>query len=279
MNVTVDKAAQTHLAKLTELTRLLEGDQERQRSERRSLHYEALRIERIDFWHKQTETVPEDAKSFDYAVEDFTVRQDDELKATVIDIQTRRQPLTAFAVKTDTLNFSRKSEVQIPLQHGIESRRQTIGSATLEALNFQDISHEQNRIGFSEHRRANYRIVIHNQDSPPLDITGVNGVGNGYRLLFLSEPGNRYRLYYGNDKVESARYDTAPIRELLRRGYPSIAAELDAEVASEAIGLPPDMSELMNSRWFLIGAIVIMLAVLAWSLYRVGKQVVELPKS
>lgn len=278
--ITVDKAAQTHLANLTELTRLLEDGEERQRSERRGLHYEALRIERIDFWHKQTETVPEEAKSFDYAVENFTVRQDDELKTTLIDIQTRRQPLTGFAVKTGTLNFSRNAEVQIPLQHGIESRWQTIGNATLEALNFQDISHEQSRIGFSEQRRANYRIVIHDQDSPPLHITGVNGVGNGYRLLFLSEPGNRYRLYYGNDKAESARYDTASIRELLRRGYPGIEAGLDAEeVASEAIERPPDMSELLNSRWFLAGAIVIMLAVLAWSLYRVGKRVGELPKS
>ncbi|WP_404359261.1 hypothetical protein [Methylotuvimicrobium sp. KM1] len=277
--ITVDKAAQTHLANLTELTRLLEDGEELQRSERRGLHYEALRIERIDFWHKQSETVPEEAKSFDYAVEDFAVSQDDELKTTVIDIKTQRQPLTGFVVKTGTLNFSRNAEVQILLQHGIESRWQTIGSATLEALNFQDISHEQSRIGFSEQRRPNYRIVIYNQDSPPLDIIGVNGVGNGYRLLFLSEPGNRYRLYYGNDKAESARYDTAPILELLRRGYPSIAAELDAEVASEAIDLPPDMSELLNSRWFLVGAIGIMLVVLAWSLYRVGKRVGELPKS
>lgn len=275
----MDKTGQSHLADLTELTRVLEDGEERQRTERSALHYEALRIERIDFWHQQTETVPEQAKSFDYAVEDFSVRQDDKRKATLIDIQTGHQPLTGFAIKTATLNFSREAEVQIPLPHGIDSRWQTIGSATLEALNFQDISHEQSRIGFPEQRRANYRIVIHDQDSPPLEITGVNGVGNGYRLLFIGEPGNRYRLYYGNVKAESARYDTAPIRELLRRGYPGIAAELDEEVAIEAVEQPPEVSELLNSRWFLTGAIVIMLAVLAWSLYRVGKRVGELPKS
>lgn len=276
--IVVAKASQTRATKLLELTRTLRGAEEQQRSEKLDLHNEPLHIERIDFWHNQSETLPETTQQFDYPVAAFKISQDAEQKTSLIDIDSQRQPLTGFKLQTRTANFRRNAEVQIPEQHGIETRMLTVGNATLEALHFQDINREQTSIGFPEHRQQHYRIVIHNQDNPPLEITSIIGVGNGYQLVFLPQPGKSYQLRYGADKAEPPRYETAPILELLRRGYHSTAASLGPETAATRVEDKLDFGKLLNSKLFLGTAIGLMVLVLGWSLYRVGKRVGELPR-
>jgi hypothetical protein len=144
-------------------------------------------------------------------------------------------------------------------------------------LHFQDINHEQSTVSFPEQRQPHYRIVIHDQDNPPLEIASVSGVGNGYQLLFLPQPGKSYQLHYGSDKAEPPRYDTAPIQELLRRGYQSTAAALGPEAALSVEDML-DFSNWLNSKLFLGVAIGLMVLVLAWSLYRVSKRLGELPE-
>ncbi|MGZ5000550.1 MAG: DUF3999 family protein [Methylomonas sp.] len=274
----VAKATQTRAAELLALTRTLNNGEERQRSEKIDLLNEPLHIDRIEFWHKKAETLPETEQVFDYPVTGFRVRQDAERKMSVIDIESGRQPLTGFRLTSTTTNFSRNVEVEIPLRQGIETRMQVIGSATLEALHFQDIHREQSLVSFPEQRRTQYQIIIRNQDNPPLEIRSVTGLGPGYQLLFLQQPGQHYQLKYGSDKAESPRYDTVQIQELLRRGYHASIAELGPETADAAAKEEFDYGEFFNSQWFLGAAIGLMVLVLGWSLYRVGKRVGELPK-
>jgi hypothetical protein len=276
--IVVSQATQTRAAELQALTRTLRGDEELQRTEKINLRNEPLHIERIEFWHNRSETLPEIEQKFEYPVVRFKVSQDTEHKTSLIDIDSLRQPLTGFSLHTNAPNFSRPAEVQIPLKKGIETRMHTVGSGTLEALHFQDIEREQNRVNFQQQRQPNYRIVIHNQDNPPLAITAVNGIGNGYQLLFLPHPGQSYQVHYGTAKAESPHYDTAPIRELLRRGYQSTAATLGSEVMAEPAEEKLDLAQLLNSKLFLGIAISLMVCVLAWSLYRVSKRIGELPK-
>jgi len=96
--------------------------------------------------------------------------------------------------------------------------------------------------------------------------------------LFLPQPGKNYQLQYGSDKAEPPRYDTAPIQELLRRGYQSTAADLGPENSTGPIKDKLDFVKFMNSKLFLGVAIGLMVVVLGWSLYRVGKRVGDLPK-
>lgn len=276
--IVVAKATQTRVAELLKLTRTLREGEEQQRSEKLDLHSEPLHIERIDFWHKQSETQAETEQHFDYPVAAFKISNDAEHKVSMIDIDSQRQPLTGFTLQTGTPNFSRYAEVQIPVQHGIETRIQTIGNATLEALHFQDINREQTTVTFPEQRQSRYRIVIHNQDNPPLDILSVGGTGHGYQLLFLPQAGKNYRLQYSADEAEPPRYDYEPIQELLRRGYPITLATLSPETAVAVVEERLDWAKLLNSRFFLGVAIGLMVLALAWSLYRVSKRVGQLPK-
>jgi hypothetical protein len=276
--IIVAKASQTRTEEVLELTRTMHGAEELQRSEKTELHDEPLHIERIEFWHKHSETRAEAEQRFDYPVTLTKISQDVEHKTTLIAIETRRQPLTGFTLKTATPNFSRQAEVQIPLQPGMETRQQTLGRATLEALHFQDINRDQSDVTFPEQRQPKYQIVIRNQDNPALEIESVTGYGPGYQLLFLPRAGQNYQLRYGSDRAEAPRYDIAPIRELLRRGYQSTSVEVGPETVVATVEHKPDFGELLNSKWFLGGAIGLMVLVLGWSLYRVGKRVGDLPE-
>ena len=274
--IVVAEATQTRAAELMELTRTMQSGEEQQRSEKLDLHIEPLHMQRIDFWHNQTETLPDSEQKYDYPVTAFNISQGAQKKISLIEINTQRQPLTGFKLKIDTPTFNRQAEVQIPQKHGIETRMQTIGKIMLKALHFKDINQEQTGISFPEQRQSLYRIIIHNQDNPPLKFIGVNGIGNGYQLLFLTQPGKSYQLHYGADKAEAAHYDTEPIRELLRRGYQSTAAALGPETASASVAEKLDLTDLLNSKLFLGMAIGLMVLVLVWSLYKVGKRAGEL---
>ncbi|MGZ8906640.1 MAG: DUF3999 family protein [Methylobacter sp.] len=276
--IIVEKAGQTRTDELLELTRTLRGNEELQRSETSRLHNEPLHIERITFWHEETVTLPESERQFDYPVSAFKITQDTEHKTSLIDIDTARQPLTGFSLQSKTANFSRPAQVQIPRPYGNESPLQSLADATLKALHFNGINREQTTVTFPEQRQSRYRIVIDNQDNPPLEIDAVIGIGHGYQLLFLPQAGNHYRLQYGVDKAAAPHYDTAAIRELLRLGYAGTAAALGPEVPAALVADKPDIGLLLDSRLLLGIVITLMVLVLTWSLYRLGKRVGELPK-
>lgn len=272
--IIIAKAGQTRANELLELTRTLRGNEELQRSETSRVRNEPLHIERIAFWHEETVTLPESERPFDYPVSAFKITQDAEHKTSLIDIDTARQPLTGFSLHSKTANFSRHVQVQIPSTSSLQS----IADATLEALHFDGINREQSTVTFPEQRQSRYRIVVDNQDNPPLEIDAVSGIGHGYQLLFLPQAGNHYRLQYGTDKAVAPRYDTAAIRELLRLGYAGTAASLGPETAVAPVTDKLDIGKLLDSRLLLGIAITLMVFVLAWSLYRLGKRVGELPR-
>ncbi len=275
----VAKASQTRAAEILALTRTLHGSEELQRQETTNLRTEPLHIERIELWHKHSETLAGDSQTFEYPITGFKISHDAEHKTSVIEVDSHRQPLTGLLLKIDTPNFNRAAQVQIPLLQGIETRMQTIGSGTLDALHFQDINRDQTEINFPEQRQPHYRIVIENQDNPPLHINTVVGTGLGYQLLFLPQAGFSYRLFYGAEHLEKPNYDLASFQELLRRGYQSSSGQLGAETAISPLADHFNWAEFLNGSWFLGAAIVLMVIVLAWSLYRVGKRLGDMPDS
>ncbi len=267
----VAQASQTRSG-LTELTRTLQNGSEQQRSESIELRNEPLHIDRIEFWQKLTETLADEAQRFDYPVA-FKISQNVELKASVIDIDSKRQPLIGFSVQSFSPNFNRRAEVQIDEIHGLETRTRTLGQGYLQALHFQGFNRDQNTIEFAETRREHYRILVYNEDNPPLHINTVAGIGHGYRLLFLAQAGHSYQLGYGDDKAEPPRYDVAPIQELLRRGYQSSLGELGEEIALAPPAADFDWAQILNSRWFLGVVIALVALVLAWSLFKISKRI------
>lgn len=278
LRISVENATQTHVAELTELTRTLRNGQEIQRDEKTDLRQQPLHIDSIDLWRAQTDNVADAEQSFDYAPAGFKVSQDSERQNTLIDVAMANQPLNGFALDIATPNFSRHAEVQIAIPQGIETRMQILAGDTLQAIRFRDIQQLQNQLAFPEQRRENYRIVIANRDNPPLAINQVTGKGPGYQLVFLSQPGQQYRLFYGADVDGKPHYDTDAILQLQRQGYSTEAASLGPEVAAPTEEKALDFAVVLNSRGFLGTVIMLMLLVLGWSLYKIGKRIGEIDK-
>ena len=272
------KASQTRAAELMELTRTLSHGQEESRNEKLQIQQQALHIERIEAWYVQAQTLPESPQQFDYPLGNFHLSQDAGQKSSLLDIDSPRLPLTGFKLQINTANFSRSAEVLIPLQYGVETRLQVIAAAQLQAVHFQDFNRENTELVFPEQRREHYRIVLQNQDNPPLAIAGVSGVGHGYQLVFLPQADKSYRLFYGGNQLAKPVYDTAAILELLSKGYPLHSAEFGPESAIAQHAEKPDISKFLHSNLLLGVMIGLMVVVLTWSLYRVGKRVGRMPE-
>lgn len=276
LRISVDRAVQSHIGELTELTRTLRGNEELQRDEKTELRQETLHIDRIEPWRTQTDHVADVEQVFNYTPTAFKISQDTERKATLIDISMNNQPLNGFDLDIATPNFNRRAEVQMPIRQGVETRMQILGSGVLDALRFRDIDRLQNHLSFTEQRGNDYRIVIDNRDAPPLTVNNIVGTGPGYQLLFISQPGKRYRLLYGADLDAKPRYDIEPIRELQRQGQATESVSLGPEIAAPAAEKHSDIAALINSNAFLTAVVVLMVLVLAWSLFKVGKRMNDL---
>ena len=166
------------------------------------IRHEPLHIERIEAWHLPNGNCSRKPRNSSITLSNaFKISQDAEHQTSLIDIDSERQPLTGFKLQIKPLITAVTAKYKSRCGKAIESRMQAIGHAFLQALHFQDINREQTSLSFPEQRREHYRIVIQNQDNPPLDIAAVSGVGIGYQLLFLPQPGKQYRLQYGADKT------------------------------------------------------------------------------
>jgi ribosomal protein S16 len=270
LKIIVAEATQTRNSQMLELTRTLQAGTEQQRQEKQQLQYEALHIDGIEVWHNHSNTQAEIAQSFAYPLSTFTISQDSAQHTSLIEIDSKRQPLTGFTLEINTPNFSRSAEVQ-KAQQGMQAPLQVIGTAQLHALHFQEINQVQTELTFPEQRQPHYRIVIHNQDNPVLDIAKISGIGNGYQLLFLPQAGKHYQLYYGAEKMPQPVYDTASIQEVLGRGYQTTSVSLGPETVLTPIKQKLNISSMLESSWFLGGVIGLMVLVLVWSLFRIVK--------
>jgi len=277
LRIWVDRASQSRAAELSELTRTLRGDQELQRDEKISLIKHALHIDAVELWREQTVSVPDQLQTFDYQSDAIAIRHDGDNKLTLVDVISGRQPLDGLELAISTPNFSRSARVMVNVPQGVEAGFREIASGRLEAIRFQDIEQVNTHLAFAEQRRSGYRIVIEDRDNPPLQISEVRGTGPGYQMVFIYQPDKRYRLLYGAKLDAAPSYDIEPIVQLQRQGYRAETAGLGAvtEIGAADTGL--DIAGLLNSNGFLGMVIVVMVTVLGWSLYQVGKRSNEMP--
>lgn len=262
------------------LSRTFRGGKEEVRKEETTIQRRGFRIDRIEFFWHTTQQRVEKIKKVEYPVAAFDQQTDAAKKRTILRVRTRREPLTALTIQTANRNFHRRAVVEVPLVRGPATEWNAIGQATLSSLRFRDIHREQLSLEFPEHRREEYRIVIDNEDNPPLEITGVKAEGNVYRVEFLAEAGKDYRVYYGSDEVEPPQYEARAVLATLRQSFPPRAATLGAQVDNAAYGGEPGLTvRKLLSNWIFLGAaICLMVVVLAWGLFLAGKRLENEPK-
>ncbi len=162
-------------------------------------------------------------------------------------------------------------------KRGVQSSWRKIGESTLSRIDFKGLKQEELAVKFPESRRATYRLVIDNRDSPPLKVTGIKATGNVYELLFLASPNTRYQLVYGSADAKLPQYDTAAIQQVLGQGFRPAQVELGALGPGPGPPAAFQWSDLLNNRGLLFGTITLLVIVLAWGLYHAVKRFDNLP--
>jgi hypothetical protein len=233
-----------------------------------------FRIDRIEPWRNVESPSADEEETFPYPVAGFQVETDAKEKVTRVDVESGRQPLTGLRLRTSSRNFSRPARVLVPAgrDEWVE-----IGRGTLALFAFRDFHRDQTTIDFGERRADRYRLVIENADNPPLDVTGVEGEGKGRRLVFLAATGRTYRVAYGSDALSAPRYDAATVLAAIGRDRRPSPATLGQQIPNPQYRASADRPSRFDGSTFLLLAIVLMVAVLAWALLRAGQRLKKLP--
>src|SRR5438045_8946078 len=114
----------------------------------------------------------------------------------------KRQPLTSLELETADRNFSRHAVVEVERAQGVKKTWDRIGEGTLSRVDFKNLKREKLSISIPESRHTQYRIVIDDRDSPPLEVAGIEAEGNVYEVVFLAAPDGTYQRSYGSAHTE-----------------------------------------------------------------------------
>jgi hypothetical protein len=281
LKVSIAGIADERESPLLDLTRRYRGGGEVERSEKTLLERRPFRMDRIDLWHESREKLSERQRKAGYKVADWKAEEDAVGKTTIVHITMRREPLTELSLSSSSHNFSRATEVQVPLKHGVRTEWVAIGRGRVSLVDFGGYHRESLSLEFPEQRATEYRIVIHNEDNPPLAITGVAARGNVYRAVFLAGKDQQYRLAYGSDEAEEPRYETAAVLAALRPGETPNEGQLGGQVANPVVaggGSLLSLRGLLNNAAFLGVVVVALVALLGWVLFRAARHIDAIPK-
>ena len=115
------------------------------------------------------------------------------------------------------------------------------------------------------------RLVIHDEDSPPLTVQEVKVWGLWRRLVFVADPQQSYKLYYGNKEAQRPSYD-------IERVFPYLVTEKlpEAEVGSQTtnpyfVEKKPPVSERFP--WLFPAAVAVAAVIVAILLFGIFRQV------
>ena len=260
------------------LTRSRHKAGEEQTSETTTLTRRLLRIDRIEMWRNVEAEGEMKPRKVAYPIEGFAVEQDAKKKLTRIRVRTGQEPLTRFMPEVGSGSFSRSAAVRVPVKRGIETTWSEVGRGTIYRIQLRDFRREDLRLDFPEQREREYEIEIANEDSPPLDITGVKAEGDVYRLVFVGEPNRRYHVEYGSETADPPRYDTAAVLSYMRPGFATAEASLGNAIANPDYRPGRSVRGWLDRPIVLIVAIALMVVVLAWALLRAGKLAAQMPE-
>ena len=273
-DVTAEQASQ-----LLELTRRLRGPDEVHRDETTTITRRPFRVDRIEFYRDVVESRTSGVETVAYKATDLQVSEDSKNKQTFVRFKTQREPLTSLTLVTDATNFSRAAHVQVPEAREKADAWRTIAAATLSRFSLNTIHQNDVSIEFPEQRQTQYRLVLENQDSPPLEIERVDLAGPAYELVFLGTPEQQLSLDYGSPEASAASYDTAAVRVSLAAGDVPKRAQLGTarENAAALEPRPWRWSNLIGYPPVAIAGIILLTAILGWGLYQASRRLDSTP--
>jgi len=214
--VVVGDVTDVKTSALVQLTRSARHGATNSEMIRTVLRRREFRIDRLRFGRSARREGPPVPVQVSRTIRLLSAVVNDKAKSTEILLATDRQPLTGFRFITASRNFVRDMEVEVEQTEQVSSPWHSIGNGTIRDISFRNVQQQHKEVSFPETRAGTYRVTIQNQDSPPLEITSVEGVGPVYRAILLVSPGSMYHMIYGSKIAEPPHYDRG-VLETLRR--------------------------------------------------------------
>jgi hypothetical protein len=280
LKIRVDQLTQDQQSTLTEMTRTFSQNVETSHTEKFLRLRRPFRIDRIGLWAEVmniNQTVPllnvEDIPS-------LMVTQDTDKKQTLVRFDTVRQPVSKVSIRTAEKNFSRQVAVQIMAKQSPE-QWQDVTTGTLARFSVGKLHEESLSLSFPEVRNQNWRLVIFNRDSPPLDLQGLTIAVPVHEVVLLATPGQTYSLLYGDDNATFAQHDTVAITRALQAGEVPLAAQTGPISIRKVIPPPQSRKPLafINQPLFLGALVTILVLILARSLFTAMQKVQDMPEN
>ncbi|MFQ5874682.1 MAG: DUF3999 family protein [Dehalococcoidia bacterium] len=188
--------------------------------------------------------------------------QDTDRRATLVevDLGTTGIPSYRMAVKVSDVNFYRQVTLETSNDGKEWEWRAPKLRAQVYAYDTPKFVGKDLAFTYPETTSRYLRLIIHDEDSPPLKIQGVDVWGLQHRLVFTADSEHSYTLYYGNLEARRPSYD-------IERVFPYLAteelprAQLGPQVSStQFVEKLPPVSERFP---WLLPSILAVVAVLA----------------
>jgi hypothetical protein len=185
-----------------------------------------------------------------------------------VDLGTPGLPSYRLTLRVPDVNFYR----EVTLEASIDRENWSTITRRVEIYAFDTPKFvgESLTITYPETTSRYLRLLIHDEDSPPLTIQEVNVWGLWRRLVFVADPQQSYKLYYGNAEAQRPTYD-------IERLFPYLVTEElpEAELSAQTTNLyfvekKPPVSERFP--WLLPTVVAVAAVLVALLLFRIFRQ-------
>ncbi len=269
--IEVANITETSDSPLTEIIRKRVGGAETETTEINTFRKELFHMDRLDFLGQKESFLPGETETREEPVREWIAMHNPEQRQTVVSFGAVRNPLTTLTLETKESNFSRPLVVA-----GAESSKgpwTDLAAGRISRIDAGKVHQQSLVISLNGERRyRHYRIIIENQDNPPLTITGVRARENVYESLFLPKSDCRYRIYYGGSGAPAPTYDIETVLNAIPPGT-ALAWSMGDETENPIYTPKPGARSEFNSKSLLIAAIVLMVGLLGWAIFRITKKV------
>lgn len=226
------------------------------------------------FFVKET---PAQEIAFPASIQDISRDEGQRTTNVVVDLGTPGLPSYRLAISVSDTNFYR--EVTLETSPDREQWSTILRRADIYAYDTPKFVGQSLVITYPETTSHYLRLVIHDEDSPPLTVQGVDVWGLRRRLVFAAEPQQSYKLYYGNSEAKRPSYD-------IERIFPYLATEkLPEAMLSPQTANPsfeeekPPVSERFPWLFPVVVAVaVVIMALLLLGILRQARKVLPPPK-
>ena len=179
-----------------------------------------------------------------------------------------RFPLNRLEITTPDRNFQRQVTVQV--KQG--DTWQNVATGSIFRYETGTVRESSLKIDVPDIASDEIRLQFHNHDSPPLNVSQVSGISYRRQLVFLTEPGRSYYLFWNNPAARMPQYDLSGLIAKVNSDtipvFTTGGMKPNTRFAGDSARLP--LSE--RYRWLLYAAMGLVVAGLLALQFRVLKR-------